>query len=719
MAALRAGLRARLRSVLAAAVLIGMFGGFVIAAAAGARRTDTALERFLSTYHASDVVLGDTSVAGLLGGVDLDRASRLPEVADAARLTPMLLFTGTTDTGRAVDINDVVPTASPDGRLGTDLDRFKILSGRRADPARIDEITAGHLAAKILGLHVGSTIKLRFYLTASLPHLLTTLLGQLEDRAAGRPGTVDFEDLADGPEITFHVVGIHASPVELPPVTTGIRPALHLTPTFHRTYTAALAHSEILFVRLHHGARDLPSFKTGVEELGGGRAVVFLNTRDDQVRKLQRSIHLQAVALWLLALAGGLGGGAVLSQALARQVLAEAGENTTLQVLGMTRRDRWLRTIAWSAVAGLVGATIAVAASVALSPLAPIGIARTLEPNAGLAVDGAVLIIGGVAIPVAVLLITAWPAWRAAGAGPIGSGPRTGVEPSRPSAVANALAGGGAPVPAVVGIRLAFERGRRRTAVPVRSSIVAAALALAVIVGAVTFGSSLRHLLDTPHLYGTAWDLEVGGSQLPDTSAQVVPGLRANPAVDAFAAGTTAQVEIGGVRVDALAIEQVKGRVVPVVLRGRAPGHSRRGAARISYARCPAWPSRRHRAGEARPVGRTDANRRDRSVPRSGRPRPAGPRRRDDARRASAANAERAPQSVPGAVRVGHRCRGRVATHAEGDGAGPHDAATQAGRLGELRRRVEPADGARSDVRNSGHGDAREHARQLGPTPPT
>src|SRR5207302_7083940 len=54
-------LRSRLAGVLALAVIVGVIGGVVIAAAAGARRTETAYPRFLAAKNALDVVAKATS----------------------------------------------------------------------------------------------------------------------------------------------------------------------------------------------------------------------------------------------------------------------------------------------------------------------------------------------------------------------------------------------------------------------------------------------------------------------------------------------------------------------------------------------------------------------------------------------------------------------------------------------------------------------------------
>lgn len=122
-----------------------------------------------------------------------------------------------------------------------------------------------------------------------------------------------------------------------------------------------------------------------------------------------------------------------------------------------------------------------------------------------------------------------------------------------------------------IGIRLALEPGRGRRAVPVRMAMAVGAIAIAATVMAVGFSASLTRLRDTPRLYGWDWDAQIGASGYPDVSGPLVAGLEANPAIGAIAVGTVANLSVNGVRVDALALDPVRGRVDPVLLEGRAP----------------------------------------------------------------------------------------------------------------------------------------------------
>src|SRR5215212_2029936 len=67
---LRSEMRARWRSWLGLALLIGIAGGAAVAAAVGARRTETAYPRFVQAQKGYDLVTG-----GFPGNIDAERAA--------------------------------------------------------------------------------------------------------------------------------------------------------------------------------------------------------------------------------------------------------------------------------------------------------------------------------------------------------------------------------------------------------------------------------------------------------------------------------------------------------------------------------------------------------------------------------------------------------------------------------------------------------------------
>ena len=105
----KAEVSARWRAWLGLVLLLGLFGGAVIAIAAGARRTDTAYGRFLTDQRAYDVSIPNFQFDPAFGNPPLDRVQRLPEVADSLRVK---LFEASVNQGDG-------GVASTDPRFGT------------------------------------------------------------------------------------------------------------------------------------------------------------------------------------------------------------------------------------------------------------------------------------------------------------------------------------------------------------------------------------------------------------------------------------------------------------------------------------------------------------------------------------------------------------------------------------------------------------------------
>jgi len=197
----------------------------------------------------------------------------------------------------------------------------------------------------------------------------------------------------------------------------------------------------------------------------------------------------------------------------------------------------------------------------------PIGLARRAEIAPGFAFDAAALL-GGAAV-LALLLAgrAALAAPRAARAGVRGAAPvRAGA------GLTARLTGRGLPPTAVLGARLAFQPGRGRAAVPVRSAIVGMTAAVAAVLAALVFGLSLSHVVADPAVTGWNWDVTVGNPHSGDTSAQAVPRLRADPFVSGITVTAMGDALLDGRDdVTVVAMQAVKGRAVPPVLAGRLP----------------------------------------------------------------------------------------------------------------------------------------------------
>jgi hypothetical protein len=269
----------------------------------------------------------------------------------------------------------------------------------------------------------------------------------------------------------------------------------------------------------------------------------------------------------MLAALVGVAAAVIAVQALSRQAFLESAEHPVLRALGMTRRERFATGFVRTVVVAVLATTIAVATAIALSPLWPIGLARVAEPSPGVEVNAAVIAIGALTILVVVLLAGAASTWRWT------RGPSTGTarRSAHPPWASRMLGEAIRPLPLTLGARQALDGGRGRRAVPVRTTIVAAALAVATLTTAFVFGASLGHLLDTPRLYGWSWDAQIGGRGYPDFGGALADGLAANPQVAAYSMGTVTEIAVNGVRVDAFAMEPRAGETAPALIAGRAP----------------------------------------------------------------------------------------------------------------------------------------------------
>ena len=217
--------------------------------------------------------------------------------------------------------------------------------------------------------------------------------------------------------VRLRVVGIVAAPGDFPPLQTG-EPSIHLTTAFYRAYARTPLFTEgagqAVIARLRRGAADVPAFQAGIDRLTGGKPTA-VSDEAQRNENTERSLDLQAGALWLLAGLLALTGLVVLSQALARQAFLEAGERETLRAIGMTRRQLFAVGLLRALAVGAVGAAVAVGLAVALSPLAPLGdLARKAEPDPGLSIDVAVFAIGAAATTLLTALLAAPAAWMAA-----------------------------------------------------------------------------------------------------------------------------------------------------------------------------------------------------------------------------------------------------------------------------------------------------------------
>jgi hypothetical protein len=320
--------------------------------------------------------------------------------------------------------------------------------------------------------------------------------------------------------------------------------------------------------------------ETGIEVRGGPRngAIVsrdishlvtngfppFESAASAVIDKADRALKPEAIALGVFGGIVGLAALLIVGQIIGRQFRLAEDEREVLRALGggpaTTSGDGLIGVIG----AVVVGGLFAVIVAVALSPLAPLGPVRPVYPDSGVAFDWTVLGFGILGLVVllgsAAVLISIWNA-------PHRIAQRTDWKLSRSSRIVGLAGSVGLPTPAATGMRFALESGQGRAAVPVRSAILGASIAVMAVIATVTFGASLNSLVSHPALYGWNWDYALAaGGDVPQGTATTL--LRDDHYVAQWSGVYTANLTIDGQSLPVLG-ERPGASVAPPVLSGQ------------------------------------------------------------------------------------------------------------------------------------------------------
>jgi hypothetical protein len=537
-------LRARWRGALVLAVVIGVAGGIVMTAAAGARRTRSSYERLLERSRAYEIEVqnvGDDDPA------ILDTVGKLPQVDEYTRVTFVPAMKTTPGSPPGPFSWDVSALAMVDPNLGRTIEIPRIVDGRLPNVEASLEAVVNERFAEVRGVGVGSEFSMQ---------LVT--LDELLELFGGRAPT------PTGPMVTLRIVGIWRVPHD---VSIGEREGfIFLTPAFFSEYRERTATLWGMFVRLKNADTDTAAFLAAAREIGDEDSLSF-QTRDELVAKVDRALGIQTSALWILGLVVAVGGGIILGQALGRWIGIGAAEHPTLRALGMSPAGRAGAAAFPAVMVGLGAVAVATATAILGSFLVPVGFARGIEPDIGIFVDGPVLALGGAAVLLFVAL-------RGGISGLLLARRRTGhvtPTPAQPSTVADRLARGGFPPTVVNGVRFALESGRGRSAVPVRSVLVGTTLSIVAVVGAFLFGRSMDQMTTTPATYGFNWDLVGFGGEDLEIVDEVERKLATTKEVAAFSRVHIKAITFGDSEIDTLGVTPIEGSVLPTLLEGRYP----------------------------------------------------------------------------------------------------------------------------------------------------
>lgn len=534
------GIRARWRSTIAIALLIGIVGAIVLATAAGARRSGTALERFNAASLSSNVELS-------IAAPTKQQLADYRTSAGVEALSQLRAYAFTLE-----DVPNLAMAAPMDGAFGHHLDRSRLIAGRRADPSVAEEITIGESLSKLLDLPIGATFSTDSF-TAE----------QIRDAfAGGTPGR------PDGPRVKFRVVGIVRRPLDL-----GVRASaggvVVLTPAFTDQYDGRIgAYTDVLRVKLKDGAAGVPRAVAAARRVFGNTLTFGAQPLGIETEGARSAIDVLTLALWIVAAVTALAGFVAIGIVLTREVSQSNLDQPTLRALGLTRGQRIAVNVPRAFLIAGVGGLLAGLGAVAISPLFPIGLARRADPDPGLHADGTVL---ALAIPLVVAVVAVIGLLAA-----VRSTRRSSYENiphayRRTSNVVERAAAAGLRPTATNGLRMAIQSGRGETAVPVRSAFAGAVLGVAGVTAALVFAASLNHLVATPRLYGWTFDVkgEVGTNLVCGDRRD--HGLSKDRAIEAVAVVCPTSIQIDGRPVNAWGFRSLKGTIDPEVVSGRAP----------------------------------------------------------------------------------------------------------------------------------------------------
>jgi ABC-type antimicrobial peptide transport system permease subunit len=504
----------------------------VIAAVAGARRSDTALRRFNDESHSANVeVEVGTPTAQQLRAFEAAVGSARVGLIHAYGMSPS-------------DRPSVAMATSVDNSFGTAVDRPRVIAGRLADPDAVHEATISESLAQQTGIKVGSVFS-----TVSLT-----------------PEQVARADFTPkGPEPRFRVVGIVRRPSDLSDLAAsgGI---ITLTPAFDRAYNGKIALFTLdVRLRVPGGAAGVAHATDLARQMFGSSDSFRIDNPSSENSGAQSAIDVVSAALWIFAVVAASAGLFAIGVVVFREVAQGRAQQPILRSLGLTRSDRVAAAMPRALLMAVAGAWVAVVGAIALSPLLPFGIARRADPDPGLHADWFALALGAGAILIFVLGVTVVAGVRATRVDADRArahGARSIAETFKVSRLRPTISNG---------VRMALDPGRDERAVPLRSAFVGAVLGVLGVTALLVFAASLSNLSDTPRLYGWTWDVKARDPATPAHCGSKTFAVERQPGVSDVGAICYHGFEVEGRDTVVWGFTQVRGSIEPAIVAGRAP----------------------------------------------------------------------------------------------------------------------------------------------------
>jgi hypothetical protein len=548
----RSTLRRRLPGYLSIVLLVGLVGGLAMASLAGARRTQSSYPTFLASTNPSDLTVSAwalNSNAADGSSAFTKQISHLPGVKRVGDLTAPTVIPLTKKGAARLELANVLQVyGSLDGEL-SQQDRLTIIKGHLTNPNRVDEVEMTASAADFLHLRVGQKILLGAF-TPGQTESAGFGTAKVQPRLrfdATLTGIVVFNDQVVQDDVDRSYGFLVVTPALIRQVA-AISPS-STTPVLYN-------------LQLDRGYQDAAKVETEFINATPPQSGYEIHVTARTTAQVELSIKPESVALGAFGAIAALVALILGLQAISRQLRWSEEDRRVLWALGASPA-----TIAGDGLIGalsavVLGALLAVAVAVLLSPLAPLGPVRDVYPHPGIAFDWTVL---GAGLFVLIFALgTATIAISIRRSPQRGGGRRR--TPPRVSTITRGAGSLGLPVAALVGVRFALEPGRGRTEVPVRSTLIGTVLAVTLLVSTLTFSSGLSTLVSHPSLYGWNWSYMLLPSG--DVPPHALNLLSHDPDVAAWNGYSgNASVQIAGQNVPIL-IGHPHAKVAPPILSG-------------------------------------------------------------------------------------------------------------------------------------------------------
>lgn len=523
-----------------------------MAAVVAARTTQSSYPAYLSRTNASDLTL---STYGS-GGINQAATNYSPRTAAAISRVPGVEHVESWVGVFAVPLE---PNGAPDLALGNDVnfagsktglyfgeDRVTALEGRVANPRRVNEFMTTALGARLMGVRLGQVVPVGLYTAdqSALPGFGTALVPPARRFDMKLVGIVKFNNEIvedDTDQLPTNVV---------------------YTPAFTRQIPDADTNGTWYGIQLNRGAGNLASVEQhllGV--LPPGAAGNFSVTAVTEA-KVERAVKPETIALAVFGLIAALAAFGIALSAISRSIRSADEDRELLRALGAGLLATLSDALLGILVAVLLGSLVACGVAVGLSGLAPLGPIRDVY-HPGIVFDWTVLGIGfaffagGLSATACIVAIRSAPERMAR---------RASLAARNASGLAQTAASLDLPLPAVVGLRYALEPGRGRSAVPPRSVLTGAVVAVTTVAATLTFGNSLRVLVTHPQLYGWNWTYALQSQT--NIPPQALASLNHDQHIEAWSGYGDPDVQLDGQTVPALTTQGVP-TVGPPILSGR------------------------------------------------------------------------------------------------------------------------------------------------------